>query len=311
MEKENNGMSKETEISAQNGSSFFTRYLMVMGIIFIAVSAVVRNSGNPNEEISPPDNEITYSDETYDPSHSGEYSGAPKIWSNEDIGEYISMMAKNNSSYGKIYQYLDDYPHDLLQALCNNPEMLDFTAGYFSSGGSQPTLTEEELEEDVPLFIQWDERWGYEFYGDDIIGLSGCGPACLSMAVVSMTGNENATPKEVADFSMRNGYYEFGSGTTWLLMTEGCMNYGLEAEELPLMKNEIFQRLENGELIICSVSPGDFTAFGHFILLCGIEDGKIRLQDPNSIERSQKLWSFEELEPQIRNLWSYTCAERW
>ena len=39
------------------------------------------------------------------------------------------------------------------------------------------------------------------------------------------------------------------------------------------------------------------------MVLVGVEDGKFRVNDPNSVINSQKLWSYEELEGQIRNLW--------
>ena len=48
--------------------------------------------------------------------------------------------------------------------------------------------------------------------------------------------------------------------------------------------------LENGEPVICSMRPGDFTTKGHFIVLVGMEDGKIRVHDPNSAQRSSQLW---------------------
>ena len=60
--------------------------------------------------------------------------------------------------------------------------------------------------------------------------------------------------------------------------------------------------------IICSVRPGDFTTTGHFILLAGLEEGGIRVNDPNSPQNSEKLWAYETLEPQIRNLWAFLLA---
>ena len=48
---------------------------------------------------------------------------------------------------------------------------------------------------------------------------------------------------------------------------------------------------------------GDFTATGHYIVLIGLEDGKFIVNDPNSVENSQKLWSYEQIQGQIRNLW--------
>ena len=51
------------------------------------------------------------------------------------------------------------------------------------------------------------------------------------------------------------------------------------------------------------MGPGDFTTTGHFIVLSGCEDGLIKINDPNSYANSEKLWSYEEIADQIRNLW--------
>ena len=41
------------------------------------------------------------------------------------------------------------------------------------------------LKEDTfPYFKQWDTQWGYKKYGSGVMGLTGCGPTCLSMAAV-------------------------------------------------------------------------------------------------------------------------------
>ena len=53
------------------------------------------------------------------------------------------------------------------------------------------------------------------------------------------------------------------------------------------------------------MGPGDFTATGHFLVLTGWEDGKFRINDPNSRENSERLWAYEEIQDQIRNLWAF------
>ena len=83
----------------------------------------------------------------------------------------------------------------LLDALRRNPEIADFVAAYPDTeqkafGG----IRESELPEKVPLFIQWDKRWGYVPYGQSNVGISGCGPTCLSMVLYSLTGDKNLTP---------------------------------------------------------------------------------------------------------------------
>ena len=73
--------------------------------------------------------------------------------------------------------------------------------------------------------------------------------------------------------------------------------------EIPLVKKRVMDNLEVDNPIICSMRAGDFTTTGHYIVLVGTEDGMIRVNDPNSHINSEKLWSYEQIEGQIRNLW--------
>ena len=61
--------------------------------------------------------------------------------------------------------------------------------------------------------------------------------------------------------------------------------------------------VEAGHPVILALGPGDFTTSGHYIVLTGWEDGAFRVNDPNSRIRSEKTWTYEELESQIRNIW--------
>ena len=56
------------------------------------------------------------------------------------------------------------------------------------------------------------------------------------------------------------------------------------------------------------MGPGDFTTTGHYIVMTGYVDGKISVNDPNSYENSEALWSYEQICGQIRNLWAF-CQE--
>ena len=63
--------------------------------------------------------------------------------------------------------------------------MLEFVEGYNDvHKKSSEGLTFEERKKKVPLFIQWDKRWGYEPYGTSDIGISGCGPTCMAMVIL-------------------------------------------------------------------------------------------------------------------------------
>lgn len=228
-------------------------------------------------------------------------------YESSDLERKLSELAHNSDEFRSIYDNMALYPEELIEALCNNVELLDYAAGYLEASGKvEGGLTKEELKKDFPLFLQWDSRWGYVDYGDSKIGLSGCGPTCISMVAVALTGDRKATPDAVSEYAEQKGYYQKDTGTAWSLMTEGCRHFGIVGEELCLDKNVIMNALDEGHPIICSMRPGDFTSKGHFIVLVGTKDGKIVVNDPNSRQRSNKLWDYEILSGQIKNLWVFS-----
>lgn len=219
----------------------------------------------------------------------------------------LAVMALVNPKVREIMANKDRYPEQLIELLQNNEETVDFVFDYPEKKDTAPADTVGEVVQgQVPLLLQWDERWGYAFYADDMIAVNGCGPTAIAMVAAGLTGDNTVTPYKVAQFSAGNGYYAGDSGTSWSLMTEGAQQFGIYGEEMGLSEDEVFSALENGHPIICSMRPGDFTTTGHFIVLTGVEDGKIRVNDPNSRVRSGKLWDYSRLEYQINNLWVYT-----
>lgn len=181
--------------------------------------------------------------------------------------------------------------------------------------GELEILSEEEETSDVlvpgqiPLYLQKDRRWRKEKYGSDGMGVTGCGPTCLSMVLCGLRRDEKWMPVKVARMAEREGYYVSGSGSSWSLMTEGAEKFGLRAEQLPLQEGIIRERLQAGHPIICIMGPGDFTDAGHFIVLSGMdEEGNIVVKDPNSRANSEKCWGLEGLMSQMKNLWAYSYA---
>ncbi len=197
----------------------------------------------------------------------------------------------------------DSYPQSLVELLERNPETEEFVLNYPFRGKTTHDLSGYDRSSGVPLFMQWDSQWGYEPYGTDVLGLTGCGPTCLAMAGYYLRGDASFTPDQVAHFSESSGYYAPGQGSAWALISEGGRRLGLDVTEIPLMEQLIAENLNAGNLIICAMGPGDFTTAGHYILLTGYENGMIRLNDPNSHRNSEKLWDYKTLEPQIANLW--------
>ena len=200
---------------------------------------------------------------------------------------------------------LSDYPEELRELLQRNPETEEFVLHYPLDRDSEVhvDLSGYDRSDGVPLFLQWDRQWGHVDYGGRPAALTGCGPTCLSMAAWYLTGDDSFSPDRMMEFAEKNGYYSPGSGSSWTLISEGAVKLGFDVTEIPLVKSRIFDNLDVGNPIICAMGPGDFTTSGHFIVLVGVEDGLLRVNDPNSIKNSRKLWAFEDIESQFRNLW--------
>lgn len=235
--------------------------------------------------------------------------GSPAHYSMEEIQTRLKNLADRYPEFQTIYDHMDQYPEALLNNLCCNPNMLDFALGYQENyDTTSGTLEASELD-GIPLFIQWDKRWGYDAYGNDVIGLSGCGPTCLSMIVIGLTKNQEATPDKLADYATEHGYYEQNSGTKWSFMDEVAAVYGVQGYYIYLSKDNMQEELSQGHPLVCAMRSGDFTSQGHFIVIAGMEGDKFLVHDPNSIERSQQLWDYDTLQYQISAIWVFKVAQ--
>lgn len=234
--------------------------------------------------------------------------GIRKLWnfgSEEASGEENVRQAESFLKSQKNSPE-EGYPKELLEMLEKNPETYDFVSSYPERSkyqGKEIDLIGEITEGKVPLFLQWDRRWGYDSYGNEMIAIAGCGPTCMSMACVYLTGDVSWNPKKMAEFANENGYYT-QAGTSWSFFTDGAYQLGLSGEEIGLDEARMKDALDSGNVIICSMRPGDFTTTGHFILIRGYDEEGFLVNDPNSEERSKKHWAYDTLYSQIKCLWS-------
>lgn len=194
------------------------------------------------------------------------------------------------------------YPQDLIALLETSPEAEAFVLNYPFRQETAPDVTGFGRDT-VPLFLQWDPMWGYETYGSSYLAVTGCGPTALAMAGYYLTGEASMNPLDVARFAQQGGYYESGYGSSWTLISQGAVELGLNVRELPLVKQKMVSALDAGHPVILALGPGDFTTTGHYIVLTQATEAGFRVNDPNSPARSAQLWTYQQLEPQIRNIW--------
>ena len=241
---------------------------------------------------------------------------APEYSIPEGFEKYAAKLEEMRSEYPQVeYILLNlyEYSESMLKLASNNPDALEFVENYpkhKSDIKPSGSVTKEELdsaENGIPRFQQWDERWGYLTYGNDNIGINGCGPTCLSMVVAGLLKDSSKSPDAVAEFSVENNYCTVASGTAWSLMSTGARKLGLKSESVSVGADSLRSVLKKGQPVICSMKPGDFTTTGHFIVLTGLtDDGKLMINDPNSITRSEKRWDIDTIVGQAKSAWTYT-----
>lgn len=224
------------------------------------------------------------------------------------VQEELPLPVTKLSQSEKLACILEDdsYPEKLKEMAQKNSETIDFVYNYpqLKDEVWNIDLTEESQSDQVPLLMQWDERWGYITYNGGMMGYGGCGPTTLSMVVLYLTRDASATPAAVAAYAESAGYCVPGSGSTWSLIKEGCEHYGLHASEVAMVENRIRDKLDEGCPVVVNVGPGDFTDSGHYMVIVGYDDQGFIINDPNSCTNSEKRWTFDQLNGQVRNLWA-------
>ena len=221
-----------------------------------------------------------------------------------DLPASSTEAANNPTAYDSSIN-AKNYPEELVALYNRNPETIDFIKAYpdrESLGTQEIDLSGDYTPGTVPFLLQWDTRWGYNYYGDELIALAGCGPVCLSMAYIYFTSDTSMNPRQMCEYVYNEGYYS-DEGTKWSLWTEGVQKLGLTGKELALDENIMKRQLDNGSLIICSMAPGDFTTTGHIILIRGYDKNGFYINDPNSRENSSRQWSYTRLSTQIKGMW--------
>lgn len=234
------------------------------------------------------------------------YVEQPQKRTREEAVAKIKELSRWYPALYYVYQNEAQYPIELLLSGAGNPEMTDYLYGYLNSDGTiTGGFTDAEQPEDHPLFLQFDPRWGYLEYGTrGTVGSSGCGPACLSMAVFYLTGDRSCTPGAIAQYSLDNEYYIHGVGTSWSLLTDYPAEFGLSSYQVQLREDNLKAELDKGRYLICSVREGDFTSAGHFILIHGYDENGFKINDPKCVYRSRLSWTYKQIRNDIKATWS-------
>ena len=129
------------------------------------------------------------------------------------------------------------------------------------------------------------------------------------MVAIYFTKDTALNPQRVGEYAEENKYTDSGNGTAWTLFSQGAAGLGLRSTELPLDQSRVDAALAAGDLVVMIMGEGDFTTTGHYIVVTG-GDGTngYTVHDPNNPDNTAKLWTFAQIQTQIRNIWAFNKA---
>ena len=231
----------------------------------------------------------------------------PFIVKREEVDRNLFENTHYNLLGQLIYLQRDQLPDAEKKLYANNKDTKEYILGYLNGQQGTPFEYGEtvELKRKYPYYVQWDRRWAYDALGGTNVAIGGCGPTVVAMALSGMLKDETITPKQISEIENANGYFT-SLGTKWSFFDFIADKYNLKSIKLSLSKESINEAIDRGNPIIASVHPGKFTTVGHIILIVGKNNRNYIINDPNSYNRTLKVWSYDELKTEIIAMWEFS-----
>ena len=158
----------------------------------------------------------------------------------------------------------------------------------------------------MPYLYQKDVAWRDAPYAGGTVGDNACGPTCMDMVYIYLTGDASHTPADLAAIADAGNYAPTGA-TEWTYMTSGAAELGITGTAINPTYQEVTEALEAGMPVIASLVPGDFTLVGHYIVLSGIDEyGMVSIHDPNSVMNSARKWGLAQILRQATMCWKFS-----
>lgn len=228
----------------------------------------------------------------------------------------------------KFIQYLNDNKlsvkdidliREVMLNLPNSNSLLDNidriaegTYGDIGNGGNVGNPVQGGYNFLIPLYIQWDSKWKNISYAGENIGKAGCAPTSMAMIISGLGGNMSGIdlnndglvdPTESAKWSTDNGFAAYMQGSYDGLIPAISKKAGLSVEET-YNGEKVYQALKEGKVAVANVGPGTIINGHHFLVLTGVNaDGSIRMNDPNSVENSEKGWNISTIKAETKKYW--------
>lgn len=161
----------------------------------------------------------------------------------------------------------------------------EFSNGSGGSGILDGSVVLPAIGLKIPLYYQYQQPWQGIKFGDGTIRTSGCSITSIAMVFSYLKGS-SITPDQVAAWAGYT-YHSPGQGAIHTIFPAAAKRWGLNCTTLGTNMDLVVKALSEGKPVIASMSKGTFTKGGHIIVLRGIADGKILVNDPNDNAKKQ------------------------
>lgn len=232
----------------------------------------------------------------------------------------LAVLSETNERVRYIIENEELYPETMIKILRSNPEKnLEFVYNYPFHKDDYQTMsyTAEELDGRTPALYMDDFRWAYQtFYDSYAVKDGGCALVSLTMAYIGLTGKTDLDPYKIlliADDIDAVGVLGGISDDKTMDMINAiglnAVEYSFIDENKQKSKQADLQTmksiLDSGHLIMTGMVGETFGR--HAFIIRGYEGDSFYINDPGSEENSSRLWSYEEIEPEMYYMWDLSA----
>jgi hypothetical protein len=134
------------------------------------------------------------------------------------------------------------------------------------------------------------------------------------MAMVLATwADPSVNPKTECMWALANGYKYPHQGTAYTYFKPAAARYGLECRQITpgyIYGNanspyhaQAKQALDNGDFVIACMGKGTWTRSGHYVLVWGIEENMVYINDPASTSPVRTRGNYLVFKQQVKHYW--------
>lgn len=171
-------------------------------------------------------------------------------------------------------------------------------------------------------YKQNDFRWGSNSYAVDgensTIKSAGCGPTAMA-DVLAAIASPYIDPVTCASWARMHGYKYYKSGTAYSYPVAQGAVYGVIVRRINTssvygkpsntIHSQALAELLKGNWLIACMGKGIWTSSGHYVVVYGVSNGKVYINDPASaaIKRECNDWSI--FSSQVKYYWVINVPE--